>query len=429
MTDPVRCPASDFDPFSDAYGPATAIEVNRRLRSGPPVFSNCYGGFWTLARHADVVEGFRQDGKQLSARRTVLEDGTVVGGVVLPPMSTGLGFMEMDPPSYTQIRKVLNPWFSSGAIESRRPRIDELARALLNRRIEAGTVDMLDELIRPLAGVVTLELLGLPLEGLARFAFPLQRVDHNLTHRESMGTVWDAVKDQIAVELIARKANGPHDDLVDALASLEVSGELISDQLLVESVLLILIGGVETVAGAFSGALYHLHEHPEHRRALADNPALLPTAFQEYVRYVSPTTQNARTAMCDFELAGQKIRRGDVVYFNLYAANHDEEVFDQAEEVVLDRWPNPHLGLGVGLHRCLGAHIASAVWTSMMGEVLSRIPDYTLDTANLHWYPVCGTSNGCERMPAIFPPGPKRHVSVLVEQQVDAAIASLYSSD
>lgn len=354
--------------------------------------------------------------------RRVADDGRVSGGSVLPPLPTGLGFLEQDPPFYPPIRQALNPWFTAAAVAERRPRLDELASALLDQHVESGRVDMLDDLIRPLAGITTLELLGLPLDGLAKFAFPLHDSDHDFTKPDGYRRAWDRVKDHIRLELAARRVEGrTRGDLIEVLRTLEVLGEPLSEEFVVESVLLLLVGGVETVAGAFGGAIVHLNSHLDHRRRLIDDPALLPTAFEEYVRYISPTTQNARTAVCDFELAGQPIAAGDVVYFNLFAANHDEREFDRPGDVVLDRSPNRHLGFGTGLHRCIGAHLAREMWVAMMAQVLGRIPDFAVDARRVEWFAVCGTSNGCTSLPATFGPAPRRPASETVRRDVEAA--------
>jgi cytochrome P450 len=417
----------DFDPFSEQYTPLTAHEVNRQMRDCPVAYSPHHGGFWTMAKHADVVEAFKRDGKELSARHEVLDDGLVLGGVVMPPMESHLGFMEQDPPLFTPIRQALNPWFSQSAIEARRPRFAALATALLNARIESGSVEMLDDLIRPLAGIVTLELLGFPLEGLAKLAFPLQSTEHDLTHAEGLRAVWDQVKSEIAAELVSRREDGGrHGDLIEALIEIEVFGERLTEQLVIDSLLILLIGGVETVTGAFGGAIHHLDAHPEHRQRLIDEPELLRPAFDEYLRFITPTTQNARTAMCDFELAGQQIRRGDVVYLNLYSANHDERRFSDPHEVILDR-PNAnrHMALGVGIHHCIGGHLARAVWVTMMEQVLARIPDFEVVHAGVEVFPVTGVSNGFATMPATFTRGLPQPVSDDVERDLARALGSL----
>jgi cytochrome P450 len=414
----------DFDPFSLEYTQQTACDINRRLRSHLPAHSTHYGGFWPLSRHADVMEAFKRDGTELSARHETLDDGLVLGGVILPPMAAHLGFMEQDPPLFTPIRQALNPWFTPRAVASRKPRIDEVASALLDLRIESGSVEMLDDLIRPLAAITTLELLGLPLDGVGKFALPAQTTERD---SETAGAedVWSGLERDLTAEVTARRADGRRrDDVIETLMQLRIDGVPLPEQLVVDSVFILLIGGVETVVGAFGGAIHHLDAHPEDRWRLAHEPALLRAAFDEFLRVITPTTQNARTALCDFELAGVTIRRGDVVYLNLLAANHDEREFPDPETVVLDRRPNRHVALGAGIHHCIGAHLARAMWTAMMEQVLERIPDYQIVHETVQEFPTAGISNGFARLPAIFTRGPRRPASLEVERDVARALAS-----
>ena len=418
-----RAEGAEFDPFSPEYSVSHAREVNRRLRGEPVAHSACHGGFWPLTKHADVLEGFRHDGKELSARHETAEDGTVLGGVVLPPMSTHLGMMEQDPPFYPPVRRALTPLFARREMAARRARLDELAGALLDRRIASGRVEMMDDLIRPLAGIATLELLGLPLDGLATFAFPVHGAKHDLTDDQPR-EIWIALKAAIAAEIDARRGQA-RGDLIDTIVNLEVLGRPVSRQFAIDTVFILLIGGVETVTGAFAGAVDHLDRHHDHRSRLIQHPELLTTAFDEYVRYITPTTQNARTALTDFELAGSQIRRGDRVFLNLLSANHDEREFTAPEEVVLDRSPNRHLSFGHGLHRCIGEHFAREIWTSMMSEILTRIPDYELDRAGVRPIEQVGLNNGFQSMPATFSPGgPLQRFEQMVHD-VERALASL----
>lgn len=415
---------SAFDPFSPAYSASDAVEVNRRLRSGPVAYSTCHGGFWPLATHRDVLDAFRRDGKELSSRHETLEDGTVLGGVVLPPMTTHLGFIEQDPPFYTPIRRALNPWFARREMAARRERIGDVAGALLDRRIASGSVEMMDDLIRPLAGIATLELLGLPLDGLATFAFPVHSASHDLTETDDLRVIWERLKGEIAAELDARRGVRSG-NLIDAIRRLEVDGRQLSPQFVVDTIFILLLGGVETVTGAFAGAINHLDGHHNHRRQLIEDPGLLWTAFDEYLRYVTPTTQNARTALADLDLAGCRIRRGDRVFLNLFSANHDEEVFPRPEEVIFDRNPNRHLALGHGLHRCIGEHLAREIWVSMMFQVLTRIPDFELDRDRVRPLEQVGLNNGFVSMPATFAPGAALPRDDAVVRDVERALASL----
>lgn len=416
--------ASKFDPFSDSYSSTQAVEVNHCLRRQPIAYSSSQGGFWPLSTHRDVLEGFRHDGKELSARHETLEDGTVLGGVVLPSMTTHLGFMEQDPPFYTPIRRALTPRFAPREMSARRDRINDVAAALLDRRIASGTLEMLDDLIRPLAGIATLELLGLPLEGLAKFAFPVHKASHNLNDADELRAVWTGLKADIAAEIDSRDGLD-RGDIIDAVVSLEVDGQPVSSEFIVDTVFILLLGGVETVTGAFAGAINHLNDHHEHRRELIERPELLQTAFDEYLRYVTPTTQNARTALVDFDLAGCRVRRGDRVFLNLFSANRDEDVFPRPDEVLLERSPNRHMALGHGMHHCIGEYFAKEIWISLMSEVLTRIPDFELDLDRVRPIEQVGLSNGFVSMPATFTPGAPRFGDEALALEVELALASL----
>ncbi|SDG34777.1 cytochrome P450 [Pseudonocardia oroxyli] len=421
----VRGPISDFDPFSDMYTAETAMDTNRRLRRCPIGRSVGHGGFWTLARHADVLEGFRLDGRELSARHETLDDGTVLGGVTLPPTSTHLGMIEQDPPIYTPLRRSLAQHFTRKAMAARRPRIDALASALLDRRIESGEAEILDDLIRPLAGIATLELLGLPLEGLARFAYPVHSASHDLSKADGLRRIWSSLKADIADVIASRAGQEPRDDLIGAVSLLEVPDWPPSTDFVVDTVFILLLGGVETVTGLFSGTLQHLDAHPEHRARLAADPDLLDSSFHEYLRFITPTTQNARTVLADLEIGGQEMSRGDRIYLNLYSANHDEEVFERPDEVILDRSPNRHMALGHGLHRCIGEHLAKELWTSMMVEVLTRIPDFAVVPGEAVPIVERGLNNGFVSMPVTFTPGAPRHLDDTAADDVSRALLSL----
>jgi len=128
---------------------------------------------------------------------------------------------------------------------ARRARIDEIASALLDRRIGSGTLEVLDDLIRPLAGIATLELLGLPIDELAKFAYPVHSASHDLRQADGLRKVWDGLKSELAVEISRRAGEPPRDDLIDAVRSLEVAGRPASQEFAVDTVFIILIGGVK----------------------------------------------------------------------------------------------------------------------------------------------------------------------------------------
>src|SRR6185436_19661707 len=170
-------------------------------------------------------------------------------------------------------------------------------------------------------------------------------------------------------------------DLVSALVHAEVDGERLSDDELLMETLLILIGGDETTRHVLSGGMYQLLLHPAQRDALARNPAGIPTAVEEMLRWVSPIQNMARTAARDVELRGQHIREGQKVVLLYPSANRDAAVFADPFRFDVTRSPNDHLAFGLGAHFCLGANLARLELRVLLEEALQRMPGLTLASA------------------------------------------------
>src|SRR5262249_21346564 len=136
--------------------------------------------------------------------------------------------------------------------------------------------------------------------------------------------------------------------------------------------------GFETTADAIGVSLHYLAEHPDDRRRLAADPRLIPTAVDEFLRYVSPIQIFGRNTTREIALHGQTIKEGDVVALSFGSANHDSTVFPDPERCLLDRAPNRHLAFGAGPHLCLGAPVARLELAVTLQEFARRIPQYTI---------------------------------------------------
>jgi cytochrome P450 len=161
-----------------------------------------------------------------------------------------------------------------------------------------------------------------------------------------------------------------------------------------------------------ASGLRWLAQHPEERERLRRDPELLPHAREEMLRYFTPTQGLARTVTRDTEVAGVPLSLGDRVFMSFAAANRDPAVFERPDEMILDRMPNPHTTFGLGVHRCLGSHIAQVELDVVFSEVLRRIPDYVVDEGESKRYATVGIVNGWERMPFTFTPGRREGSSV-----------------
>jgi len=170
-------------------------------------------------------------------------------------------------------------------------------------------------------------------------------------------------------------------------------------------------GGVDTTTSQTALTLLHLGTHPELRQQLIDHPELYRTATDEFLRYFSVNQQLSRTVTRDATVGGQQLRRNDRVVISWLAANHDEQEFEHADEVVLDRTPNRHLAFGLGPHRCIGSHLARLMSEVMVRAVLARIPDYQVDLDGVYQYRGNPSMTGLGELPVTFTPVVSRGTS------------------
>jgi cytochrome P450 len=201
----------------------------------------------------------------------------------------------------------------------------------------------------------------------------------------------------------------PRPDMITALLGTKIGGQPISDDDLQDVIMLIIHGGFDTTGSAIANAMLYMHGHPQLRDRVRGEPRLLPLAVEEFLRYEAPQPGLARVATADTTVRGVRIRQGERLLLLWASANRDSEVFEQADEVIPDRWPNRHLTFGVGLHRCIGAPIASAVMRIALEAVLGRLPDYVIDVAAIQPADTVGVVFGHFSMPMTFTPGPRRH--------------------
>jgi cytochrome P450 family 142 subfamily A polypeptide 1 len=194
----------------------------------------------------------------------------------------------------------------------------------------------------------------------------------------------------------------PRDDMMSALVHAEIDGQRLDDDAILQESLLILVGGDETTRHVITGGMEALLLHPEEQRKLGADPALVPPAIEEMLRWVTPIQNMNRTATCDVEVGGVRIRAGDKVLPLYPSANRDERVFARAAEFHVDRQPNEHLAFGHGAHFCLGASLARIELRVMFETLRPWLPRIALATdAPLRRRP----SNfivGIEHMPVRF---------------------------
>lgn len=371
-------------------------------------WSTAYDGFWIATRYRDVVALAQDDDRFTTAKTFDPQTGHVEGGTALPPMPVErLVPAETDRPEWDGFRSLLNSRLSPRAVESFRQHAKTFADQLLDKVIEAGEMDLVGDFTNPLTAMVTLLVLGIPTDEWRTFADPL----HALT---SLSKLDPAYKDAVALaavmdrridEEIERRKQTPRDDLIGHLLASRINGAPLRHEDIHQIIFNIVAGGVDTTASLTANAVVHLSRHPEQRRQLAANRDLLPKAREEFIRFFAPLHGTVRTAREDAVVANQQVCAGDRIYLMLASANRDADIFPDPDTVIIDRYPNRHIGFGAGMHRCVGSFLARMMFETMINAILDRIPDYEVIENDARRYPSISPINGWVSVPIRFAPG------------------------
>ncbi|WP_208544330.1 cytochrome P450 [Saccharomonospora piscinae] len=361
----------------DLYEHGDPDAVWARLRERSPVYRNPGTGvaaFWALTRYADAVAVYRDATTFSSERGMVLGADTGAGDP-----AAGRMLVSTDPPRHTKLRKIVNRAFTPRTMGKLEHTVRDTVGQLLGRAISAGGCEFVDDVAARLPVAIICDLLGVPradqdwMYHLTSTAFgggdPASAAEVTTGDRlEAYGEIFDYYR-----ELADRRRRDPGEDLVSILARGEIDG----DRLDVEEVLLnctnLIIGGNETTRHAAAGGLLACMTNEGAWRRLRDDPATVPTAVEEILRWTTPGMHVLRTATTDTELGGQRIRAGEkVVVFNA-AANRDPAVFDAPQTFDIDRTPNKHITFGQGGHFCLGSALARIELTVLFEELTRRV--------------------------------------------------------
>jgi len=405
-------PVVEFDHHSPEFHRNRHAEW-AELRECPVAYNPRFGGFWVVSGY-DEVEAVSRDAETFSSRYVAHSDDGIdylgITGVPRAKTMPTAGIAEVEGPVHQALRRVINPFLVPHAVGRLRPLMERTTTWFLDERIESGGIDLVLDLANPVPAILTMELVGLPVDSWQHYADLFHAA---IAHRPGQPEFDRAMANLPAMlgelaEAAASRRRSPRDDLLTALVELRLDdGRPLTDEEVLGALWNLVGGGLDTTTSLTSLSLYHLDEHPELRRPLIERPELITAATEEFLRFFSVNETLTRTVTGDVELGGQQLRRGDHLMLSWLSANRDEKKFDRADEVVLDRAPNPHLALGVGPHRCIGMHMARAMFQVLMHEVLTRIPDYRVDRPATQFYAGNPELNGIVRMPATFTPGPR----------------------
>jgi cholest-4-en-3-one 26-monooxygenase len=394
-----------FDP--EIYVAGVPHDAFRVLRAERPVSFHAEPpdgkGFWAITKYADVVTISKDPGTFSSWK-----GGTNIPDY--PPDSLDVIRMlmvNMDPPQHTKFRRLTSTGFTPRMIARMEESIRRAARTIVDEVVELGRCDFVTRIAAELPLQVIADIMGVPQED-RHLVFDWSNRLIGFDDPEFQTSLEDA--QEAAAEMwgyanqLAEGRRGQEGkDLVTVLVNAEVDGEQLTEMEFDAFFLLLAVAGNETTRNLISGGMLALIEHPEQRAKLLAEPALLPTAVEEMLRWVTPVIHFRRTATKDVELRGEKIKEGDKVVLYYTSANRDEDVFTNPMSFDVARTPNEHLAFGIGQHSCLGLNLARLEIKVMFEELLARIPDIELD-GNVRRLR-SNFINGVKEIPVRYTPG------------------------
>ncbi|MEA2648374.1 MAG: hypothetical protein QOG61_809 [Candidatus Binataceae bacterium] len=334
--------------------------------------------FWAVTRHADIVNISRQPALFKSIQRLFV----AVNEPNSPPPDEAIlrQLLNMNPPEHGAYRGVVNRRFTPRTVQQLTAGIERITTEVLDDIVGRGECDFVTEVSAKLPLAVIAEMFGIP-----RADWPLMfRLSNEMigpSDPEYAGesTITETVERarmeffQYFNGLVEDRRKNPRDDLSSALANGQVNGEQLPIFELLSYFALLIIAGNETTRNATTGGLYAFIDNPDQWARLKRDPALVPKAVEEIVRWTSPVIQFTRKATEDTDLAGQKIREGDEVALFYPSANRDESVFAAPNKFDIGRYPNQHIAFGIGEHFCLGANLARLELQVMFRQLAERV--------------------------------------------------------
>jgi hypothetical protein len=346
--------------------------------------------YWVVSRHADVWNAARDHETFSSAQGLTVNYGELemIGLAENPP------FVMQDPPTHTEFRKLVSRGFTPRQVEAVEPAVRQFVIERLERLRAAGGGDIVAELFKPLPSMVVAHYLGVPEEDRAQFDGWTEAIVAAQTQEGGLASAGESAGEAVAsmmayfTQLIERRRREPEDDTVSHLvaAGIGADGDMAGMLSILAFTFTMVTGGNDTTTGMLGGAVQLLHQRPDQRRLLINNPDLLPDAVDELLRLTSPVQGLARTTTRDVRIGSTTIPAGRKALLLYGSANRDEREYGaDAGELEVRRRPRNIMTFSHGAHFCLGAAAARMQSRIALTELLARCPEFEVDLSGVVW--------------------------------------------
>jgi cytochrome P450 len=364
MTD-LSLMSGDADPEAAAH----PQPMYKLLRDAGPVVDMGEGGLVVVGGDAEV--------RHVLSHPEIFSSGidAVAIGQVRPLIP-----LQIDPPQHRNYRKLLDPIFAPRQVALLEDRTRALVRDLIAAVVDQGACNFHTAVAEPLPTTVFLQLLGLPLDRAQEFLRlkdgiirpPVSTNEERVEYTARVGQEIYAVLQEAVDQRVAERS----DDFLSLFLDAEVDGHRLTTDDVLDIGYLFFLAGLDTVTASLDCMLSYLAQHPDQRRRLVDDPAVIPHAIEEMLRWETPVQGVVRVTTADSEIAGCPVAKGRVVSVVLGSANTDERAWPEVDTIDFDRPENRHIAFGGGAHRCLGSHLARMELRVALEEWHDAVPDY-----------------------------------------------------
>jgi cytochrome P450 len=368
------CPVVHAD-FSEVRPAGSYWDLAQRYRAMGTTLRNTIGdGYWIFTDHEQVREMYRHPEIFSSESITPWEPNPVYRFVPT----------QVDPPDHLKYRQILNPWFSPGAVDRAEPAARAICRRLIDEVADAGRCDLVSEFALRYPTEVFLSIIGCPPSDADLFVPWVEDFFKGFGgDTDSVGAMvaaLDSIRGYWVQALAERRGESEPrpGDLASHLLHTEVDDRPLADNEILDILVVLVLAGLDTTRAQLGYLFKYLAEHPDARRRLIAEPELVPSAVEESLRYFTIIFGDGRKVAQDVDFHGCPLKRGEMVYGLVSAANRDPSVYDRPDEFVIDRSPNVHFGFAGGPHRCLGAHLARRELQVALEEWMRTIPDFRI---------------------------------------------------